>query len=541
MDSLGASSWGDLAGFLSSIGDDESQRLEFKESVLRSAALQEPMVAFANAAGGLIVLGVTDRRPRAVVNLGGAQETLERVEEAARAPHPPLTVHTRMVRVGPATVCLIDVPPVRRGFVQTSNGRVLVRAGPTNRALIGDDLAAFVLERSSSPVEDRPVADVSLDAVDEIAARAFLRRRLSRGRIDLEAGLRDLGFLHDGQPTLACLLLFGQEPQAPRRRFGIDILRYEGRVGGQHALRERRQLTGRLPELVDEADRTIYDTMRRDAVVRGLIREEVPEYPPIAIRESLLNAIGHRDYTRAGAAVQVRIFDDGVEIESPGGLPGPVTVENLKDAQYSRNPRLMDAFHTLNLVEEAGEGIDRILDAMDQALLVAPAFAETGSTFVVRLEGGGVLRAEDRLWLQELKDLPPGPHGRLALVHARSNGSVTNETLRSIRPMTAVEARDVLQGLVARGHLTARGSGRGTYYILVGPAAGATSASEESQLQAVLAHARRAGAVANRDVRGLLGVSRTEALAILDRGVAKGLLIAEGNRRARQYYASSSS
>ncbi|MDN5861461.1 MAG: hypothetical protein L0H84_22900 [Pseudonocardia sp.] len=314
------------------------------------------------------------------------------------------------------------------------------------------------------------------------------------------------------------------------------MLRYEGSWSGQHTLRDRHQLRGRVPDLVEDADRAIYDTMRRDAVVRGLIREEVPEYPPIAIREALLNAVGHRDYSRAGAAVQVRIFDDAVEIESPGVLPGPVTVDNLKDAQYSRNPRLMDAFHALNLVEEAGEGIDRILDAMDQALLAAPEFTETGTSFVVRLAGGGVLRAEDRLWLQDLQDLPPGPPARLALVHARTHGVITNETLRSLRPMTAAEARDVLRSLVARGHLTAHGTGRGTYYVLTGPATRVVPASEEGRVQAVLAHARRAGAVANRDVRGLLGVSRTDALAILDRAVAGGLLIATGNRRARRYF-----
>lgn len=533
------SAWEDLSSFLRSMGDEESQRLEFKQSVPRSTSLQEPMVAFSNAVGGRIVIGVSDQRPRVLHDVPDGQETLERIEEAARAPHPPLAVRHRLVRVGPATVCIVDVPPVRRGFVQTSSGRVLVRAGPTNRALIGEDLTAFVIERSSTPVEDRVVPNTTVGDLDEQVVRAFLRRRLSRSRIEPAAGLRDLGFLDAGTPTLACLLLFGRNPQSARRRLGIDVLRYDGTRSGQPVLRDRRQLTGRLPDLVEAADHAIYEAMRRDAVVRGLIREEVPEYPPIAIREALLNAVGHRDYSRSGAAVQVKIFDDGVEIESPGPLPGPVTVENLKDAQYSRNPRVMEAFHLLNLVEEAGEGIDRILDAMDQALLAAPEFVETDSAFIVRLAGGGVLRAEDRLWLQELGDLPPGPHGRLALVHARTHGVVTNEALRSLRPMTAVESRDVLRTLVARGHLTVHGTGRGTFYVLAGAAAGAGSVSAEARLDAVLTHARRAGAVANRDVRGLLGVDRAEALSILESGVARGLLTADGNRRARRYLPSS--
>lgn len=523
----------DLGSLLDVLGEDESQRLDFKEALPRSG-LQESMVAFANASGGRIVIGVTDRRPRALRGVPERQHALERIEEAARAPHPPLTVSTSWVVVGVDEICVVEVSPVQRGFVQTGSGRVLVRAGPTNRALIGEDLTAFVIERSAVPTEDRPVSGTSVHDLEDLAVRSYLDRRLT-AREDLESGLRDLGLLRDGVPTLACLLLFGREPQSNRRRFGIDLLRFEGAADGAHHLRDRRQLAGRLPELVDGTDRAIYETMRRDAVVRGMIREEVPEYPPVAIREALLNAVGHRDYAYTGAAVQVRIFDDRVEIESPGVLPGPVTVENLKEAQFSRNPRLMEVFHTLDLVEEAGEGIDRILDAMDEALLEAPEFAETGNSFVVRLAGGGVLRAEDRLWLQGLDDLPPGPSGRLALVRARTHGLVTNEGLRGLRIMSATESRDTLRRLVARGHLDVRGTGRGTYYVLAGPAADRTSASEQERVGAVVAHARRVGAVANRDVRGLLGVSRVDALAVLEQAVAGGLLVPEGNRRARRY------
>ncbi|MEQ3550623.1 ATP-binding protein [Pseudonocardia nematodicida] len=431
---------------------------------------------------------------------------------------------------------MVDVPPIRSGFVQTSSGRVLVRAGPTNRAVIGEDLVAFVTERSTVPTEDRVVADATFDDLDEEVVRVFLRSRLSRNRVDLRTGLRDLGFLNEGRPTLACVLLFGKEPRSNRRRYGIDLLRFEGRAADKHVLRDRRQMDGRLPDLVDIADRAVYETMRRDAVVRGMIREEVPEYPPVAIREALLNAVGHRDYSEAGSAIQIRIFDDRVEIESPGALPGPVTIDNLKEAQYSRNARLMDTFHELDLVEEAGEGIGRIFDAMDEALLEAPVFVETAGGFVVQLGGGGALRAEDRLWLQSLHDLPPGPHGRVALVQARNRGSVSNEALRAARAMTSAEARETLHTLVVRGHLAARGTGRGTYYVLDGRAADEdSSTSPTDRMTAVVSHARRVGAVANRDVRGLLGISRVEALGLLDRAVAAGLLVAEGNRRARRY------
>lgn len=96
----------------------------------------------------------------------------------------------------------------------------------------------------------------------------------------------------EGRARLACLLLFGRRPQAANRRFGIVILRFDGSFAGDPKLRDRTELEGPLSELVGEADRRIYEEMRRDAVVRGLVREEVPEFPPVAVREALVNAVG---------------------------------------------------------------------------------------------------------------------------------------------------------------------------------------------------------------------------------------------------------
>jgi len=213
-------------------------------------------------------------------------------------------------------VARIRVDRVSQGWVQTSDGRLLVRAGPTNRTLVGEELARFVRERSTEPVEDMPVPNVSIADLRQEDVRRFLRTRLRRQRVNAEVELRTLGFLDpEGRVRLATLLLFGREPQHDYRRFGIEIQRFDGSVDDvARTLRGRTQLKGDLATLVESADQMIYDEMRRDAVIRGLVREEVPEFPPIAIREALLNAVGHRDYSLKGSSVQVRLFADGIEI-----------------------------------------------------------------------------------------------------------------------------------------------------------------------------------------------------------------------------------
>ena len=518
-------------------GDQESMTVEFKEQLQRASRMQEPMVAFANSRGGTIFVGISDRRPRHIFGITWSQDLVEQVQEAARSTQPPLQVEVERQRVDDRDVASIQVRPLPRGWVQTSDGRLLVRAGPTNRALVGDELLRFVRERASDPVEDGPVPDVSLDDLRPELVRQYVRARMRRSRVNLPAAARDLGLVTaDGEVRLATLLMFGKDPQHRNRRLGIVVSRFEGSVKGGARLRDRREIVGPLPLLVAQADQQIYDEMRRDAVVRGLVREEVPEYPPVALREALVNAVGHRDYSLRGAAVEVRLYDDAVEVESPGTLAGYVTVENLREAQYSRNERIMDALQRLGLVEEAGQGIDRMIAEMEDALLAPPEFEERSATFVVRLRGGSVFAAEDRLWISQFGPLNLSADAKVALVVARRMGTITNEQLRGLRPLDRETSRETLQDLVARGLLEAFGRGRGTGYRVSELAMEARrTATLGEQLMAVLNHARRTGVVVNAEVRGLLGVGAPEARTILETLVLRGLLQPEGERRGRRY------
>jgi ATP-dependent DNA helicase RecG len=525
------------AEFWEQVGRSEGAEQEFKETLIRSARLQDSVVAFANRRGGDIYVGIQNA-PRRVVGISWGEAEEERVQEVARMTHPPIGLSTTVLAVAGLQVGKIRVEGAPSGWVQTSDGRLLVRAGPTNRTLVGEELARFVRERSAEPVEDTGLRDISLGDLRQDAVRDFLRRRLHRQRINPELELRNLGFIDPhGRVRLATVLLFGREPQRDRRRFGIEVLRFDGSVDDQpRTLRDRVQLTGDLPTLVEEADRMIYDEMRRDAVIRGLVREEVPEFPPIAIREALLNAVGHRDYSLSGSSVQVRLFADGIEIESPGTLAGWVTVDNLLEAQFSRNQRIMDAFEVLRLVEEAGTGVDKMYAAMADALLDPPEFEERDQSFLVRFRGRTVFSAEDRIWVSRFADFELSPDAKVALVFAKRQGAIRNPELRALRSLDALESRDVLQDLVSRGLLVKVGASRGTRYSLGEMALQPqTAATSSEQVQAVVAHAGRVGSIANKDVRGLLGVDSSHARAILEAAVREQLLRPVGERRGRRY------
>ena len=516
-------------------GNSESSTLEFKERFIKASKLQEPVVAFANTRGGRIAVGVASSSR--IVGVSWNQGLEERIQEVARITQPPVAIEASWVDVDGRTVAILEVAPLEHGWVQTSDGRLIVRAGPTNRTLVGQELLRFVTSRAADPVEDQPVRGATLKDLDEARVREFVSLRLGRSRFDVAVELVNLGLLTaDRRVRLSALLLFGKEPQGHNRRFGIDLTRIDGSIDDRGPLRDRRQVTGTLAELADETYKLLYEEMRRDAVVRGLVREEVPEYPPVAIREAVLNALGHRDYALSGSSVQVRLFADGVEIESPGTLPAWVTVDNLIDAQYSRNPRIMDAFHVLRLVEEAGTGIDKILAAMEDALLEPPEFEEKEQSFIVRFRGRSVFAAEDRLWIGEFVELALTGHEKVALVFAHRHGFIRNSDLRQLRHLDSQASRGVLQNLVTRELLDVIGERRGTRYVLSELAQHRRrGTAPDEQLNVVVGHATRQGSVANRDVRGLLGVDAGEARAILEAAVTGGFLIALGERRARRY------
>ena len=203
-----------------------------------------------------------------------------------------------------------------------------------------------------------------------------------------EARLTALGLGSGGgaawTPTVAGLLLFGRAPQHLLPQAQVKVARFRGDdVTG--LIVDRAEIGGAVGPLIEAVTQFVTRNMRVGGVIEGLYRRDVPEYPIQAVREAVTNAIAHRDYRLAGQKVQVRMFDDRLEIESPGGLAGPVTLDTLETRRYSRNPRLAQAMYTLRLVEEMGTGIRRIKRALGALGSGPPTFVSDRAAFLICL------------------------------------------------------------------------------------------------------------------------------------------------------------
>jgi ATP-dependent DNA helicase RecG len=193
------------------------------------------------------------------------------------------------------------------------------------------------------------------------------------------------------------------------------------------------------------------------------------QFPQGAVREALVNAVAHRDYTIRGEGIRIALFGDRMECYSPGRLPGHVTVQNIIAERFSRNETLVQVLADYGLIERLGYGIDRMLRQMAAAALPPPEFRETAAGFLVTLRGqagddrGDAAAVDTSEWRRMgLNERQIG-----ALLHLAEQRRITNSDVQELAPDVSPETiRRDLADLVERGLLLKIGEKRGAYYIL---------------------------------------------------------------------------
>lgn len=526
-------------------GRREDERVEFKESANH---LREVIPAMAMTLGGVVICGVSDSRE--LVGCPMTQKTLDKIKRAAQ--EAAVEVQIRSLRVDAQELTLVAIPEVRHRIVTTADGRLLRRVDSENQPLRADGLARFVREREERSGEDEPIADFDHEDIDlSVVNRALsndkrppIRRRsvaaLDRALVDL--GVSDVTDASlDPQPRRAAVLLFTRQPTRYVKGASIQVVRREGVGPRPGPVSAREELDGPIPLLLERALAFVdAHTTSRQAVV-GSHRETFAEYPPAVLREAILNALAHRDYNLTGATVDITVWDDRIEIQSPGSLPGHITTENMRGEHYSRNRRIMRVLKLLGLVEEYGEGVDRMYSEMEARLMEPPHFVATPSSVTVTLYNRSILSIEDQAWLALLGHLDLTGQERRMLVAARNDDGVTQRSMRGLLGDSAdVEA--LIAGTVAKGLLVRVGRGGGVRYVLsdavVMRAGGGGLEARSRKRQMLLDELRRRGSFSTAEAADFLGES--------DRGLVRHMLddlvrardaFAEGRTRARRYYA----
>ncbi len=440
------------------------RRHTFPESV-SVTALAETLSALANAEGGEVLIGFSPGG-REITGLRDPQAAADRVFQAVLRIQPPLVLPMpRTVQRGGLPVLRVLVP-AGLPHVYSLDGRYLTRQGSRNVPLDAVRLRRLLVERGQVQFESLIPPDAALEDLDEAqveAYRALLGVEEPLHEVLLQRGCAGRDAQGVLRPTYAGLLLFGRQPQRWLPSATILAARFPGAAFGEAFLKQ--EISGSLPQQLHLAEAFLRDNLRRVVRVEGLAHNEAWEYPFEAVRELLVNAVAHREYNQQGDCVHLNLFADHLEVHSPGGLPGPVTLDNLLEARYSRNPVIVQVLSDLGFVERLGYGLDRVVAALRQAGLPPPHFEEVAGSFRARLFGAAP--AAPLPDVSAYRGLGLNPRQEKLVAYLAQNRRITNREYQQLCPEVHPETlRRDLADLSRRGLLMKMGAKRGTYYVL---------------------------------------------------------------------------
>lgn len=370
---------------------NEGKTLEFKRDLSSPDGVLRTVVAFANTAGGTLLIGIEDRtrRVRGISNPLEMEERLANIVSDSVSPH--LLPEVAILPFRRTHVVAVQIFPSgsRPHFLKRmglQNG-TYVRVGSINRRADSELIAEMQRFARGESFDERPMPDLDSEVIDfRVASESFAQvRRLTR------RDLRTLGLVSAYQgrivPTVGGVVLFGNE----RLSHFPDAWIQAGRFDGRDKSTILDQASLRLPPIqaIKAAVEFVEKHSARGVSIGAVRRMERWSLPPVAIREAVVNSVAHADYSQRSGPIRLAIFDDRLEIESPGLLPFGLTVADLEHGVSKlRNRVIGRVFHEVGLVEQWGSGIQRMNAACRDAGLAQPILEEIGNRFRVTLRIG---------------------------------------------------------------------------------------------------------------------------------------------------------
>lgn len=371
------------------ISQGESSLLEFKEEQVRPESLAREMVAFSNTFGGTILIGVADNGT--ITGISDVSTIEQRAINVARhSVIPALNPTVEFLTLQGKSICLITVDKGTAKPYQTLDGKFLIRVGSTNRQATKEELSRLFQAAGLVHFDISPVAGTGFDDLDPSRLHDYWQSCYQISYGDLERGeqlniLKNTDILTAWEDqwvaSVGGLLLFGRQPQRRLPHSAISFAVFSGNDLTDELL-DKKELTGTLPELIDQGGALIRLFLPRPSTVNGLQRTEQEKIPLKVIREALVNAVCHRDYSLINRKIQIFVYRNRVEIRSPGALPNTLTLEKIRYGNSAaRNLFLLKYLDNLRYIDGLGRGIPMILREMgDRA-----HFSEIGELFVLKL------------------------------------------------------------------------------------------------------------------------------------------------------------
>jgi len=449
------------------INQDESEALEFKESLQLKDEIGKTISAFSNSKGGNILVGISDKRKIKGVQVG-KRTIMELAEYIKRNTDPQIFPEIKIHKLDEKEIIFIITKESREKPVFFKN-YVYKRVGNTNQRISSSEIRKLAKEIKEKVYWDEQICeeadldDIEWNFVKEVFIPLYEKvseKRIVGKPIDL---LKSLNCIIDDKPTNAGILLFGEEPQKFFRSAYVALARYKGKDVDIERL-DYKEFTGNLFRQIDQCNAYIIEHIAVMSKLQPgeIRREDIPEYGKFSIRELITNAVCHRNYEDWGSKVIIKMFTDRIEFYNRGGLPEGITPRNIVTEQYSRNPTIARILAKVEYIEELGEGWDKIIkEHKMHSLKPKPPLIKANKFSVLVTIFSTKDKFEEKIFIKL------NERQRKALEYVKKEGHITNTDYRKIFPgITDRTILNDLKDLVTKGVLKRIGKTKGAYYML---------------------------------------------------------------------------
>lgn len=386
----------------------ENLYLDRKRAKISLQDLANEVASFANANGGIIAVGITDDGIIEGFNSYGIRKLNDCQKVVSEFLDPTPVYECELIDIinkkgDKDNILLYHVEPAMNYIVRNNKDEVYCRQGDSSIKLTSDQVRSLEYDRKERDFEAEIIIDSTLDDVDLDMVELYKRKIGTE--IPWEQVLKARGFLREKQGglhlTKAGMLLFGKRPTVYLPGARVRVLKFEGnnfQLGTEMNIIKDKTFDACLYKTIEQAKVFINSQLREFTHLnQNGVFETVPEYPEFAWYEGLVNAVVHRDYSNNGEHTTIKLFDDRLEICSPGRLGGFVTLDTMKTKRYSRNPQIARVLNELGIVRELNEGVKRIYSEMQKFFLKDPIYSEPDKNSVLLvLDNNIVMRSRRR-------------------------------------------------------------------------------------------------------------------------------------------------
>jgi len=373
------------------IGKGETSTVQFKVNVTNEQSIAQEMVAFSNAKGGTILIGVDDKTWDII---GLSDDDIRRltnllVNAANENIKPPVFIETETAIVDDKKIMIVIIPEGNDKPYKDKDGIIFLKNGANKRKVTSNEEILRLLSKGKNlfpdelPVIQAGIEDINKEKFDDYFLREFKVEYEKLG-LSYEEALKAKRVIKDGKITLAGFLFFGKKPQNIKPAFCIKAVAFYGNSLGGSEYRDSRDLTGTIPVLYDEGMAFFKRNLLHTQQGQNFNSQGILEISEIALQELLENALIHRDYIK-NAPIRLMIFDNRIEMVSPGSLPNSLTVEELRygNPVVRNNLMVSYALHTLPY-RGLGSGIKRAFEHQPNLELINDSEGEQFKVIIPR-------------------------------------------------------------------------------------------------------------------------------------------------------------